>query len=534
MTASLAAAALTIVATGLCGCRHSPLPELGGVLLVSIDTLRADHLPCYGYRRDTAPFLCSLGAGGVLVEHAVSQYPGTLPSHMSLFTGLYPTEHGVLPPDRQLAAELATLPEIFRRAGFRTAGFTEAGNVKGYFGFDRGFEIFSDDNDGKRHRVADTFARGRAFLERLSERDRFFLFLHTYEVHTPYEPPASHQSLFWEGEPPLEQRPTARRLERFNQTGRRPTREQLEYLVAMYDASIRHVDEELERVVRTLETIGRRDDTLIVVLSDHGEEFWEHGMLMHYQLYPETLQIPLILHHPELASGLRLKGPIELVDVAPTLLELAGLADADGMSGDSFAGRLVGSGDGAGRSTSAFGERVPGGHETLFYTAGGSRYQLIVERMPEGIALGRSVSFDLGPSPHSVTLRSLGEPRRITIHEPGRRSRRQTVRTEPTAIPFAAAERSRRVTLVARSCTQLTTGCFSFELVEPSLLRFELYDLEADPGAQDDLSRRRPRLLRILLEELERYELAPRRPPERIELDDEHRKQLEALGYVGG
>ncbi|MGB5400530.1 MAG: sulfatase-like hydrolase/transferase, partial [Thermoanaerobaculia bacterium] len=145
------------------GCEAEPTKTLAptrGFILISIDTLRADHLSCYGYTRVTSPFIDTLAARGVLFENAFVQLPGTLPSHMSIFTGLYPAEHGVYPPDGVLSPEIPTLPEIFQANGFRTGGFTEGGYVDGDYGFARGFEVFSDRAGQVESDVEETFGRG--------------------------------------------------------------------------------------------------------------------------------------------------------------------------------------------------------------------------------------------------------------------------------------------------------------------------------------------------------------------------------------
>ena len=145
---------LTVVLT-LIGCREPlPAPEpTRGVILISLDTLAADHLSAYGYERETSPFLDSLAARGTLFENAIVQYPSTLVSHVSMFTGLYPQEHGVLPfSSRRLSAAIDTLPERFAHHGFRTAGHTEGGYVSRDFGFERGFDEFADPNTTRRRR----------------------------------------------------------------------------------------------------------------------------------------------------------------------------------------------------------------------------------------------------------------------------------------------------------------------------------------------------------------------------------------------
>lgn len=184
------------------GCAEAPveLGETRGYVLISLDTLSARHLGAYGNERETSPFFDQLAARGTLFENAFVQYPSTLVSHVSMFTGLYPQEHGVYPPSSVLSPLIPSLPEIFRQAGYRTAGHSEAGYVSKDFGFDRGFDEFRALQTGGR--AEGTFTRGLDFLRALEEGDRFFLFLHTYAVHDPYNPPGDYDGRFWEGSPP--------------------------------------------------------------------------------------------------------------------------------------------------------------------------------------------------------------------------------------------------------------------------------------------------------------------------------------------
>src|SRR5690242_15605692 len=181
-----------------------PVPRATrGYILISIDTLRADHLGLYGYPRPTSPFLDSLARHATVFEEAYAPFPSTLISHMSMLTGLHPREHGVFPPNSVLSPKVEILPEVFQRHGFRTAGFTEGGYVSGRFGFRRGFDVFESRDRGHGHRpLENTFRRGVEFLESLGTDDRFLLFLHTYAVHTPYDAPEQYREPFWPGGPP--------------------------------------------------------------------------------------------------------------------------------------------------------------------------------------------------------------------------------------------------------------------------------------------------------------------------------------------
>jgi hypothetical protein len=302
-----------------------PRPNL---VLVSIDTLRRDHLDLYGYPRETAPFLRAFGAEGVVFDDLVAEAATTDPSHMTMFTSLPAEVHGVRRLLEALDVPVTTLAEGLREAGYRTAAFTEDGPLAHDRGFAIGFDAYRENKSPSvmlpTGRVEDTFGQAREWLARNGDRP-FFLFLHTFQVHAPYAPPASYRSLFAEPEPAAlsaEQRRS----------------------VADYDREIRYVDDQLARLVRFADGEGRRADTIWIVLSDHGEAFWEHGLLGHATLpYDEVLRVPLVVRGPGVAAGGRRPDPLHHLDVMPTLLELAGVPAPREAMGRSFA-PLLGAG----------------------------------------------------------------------------------------------------------------------------------------------------------------------------------------------
>lgn len=283
-------------------------PEGWDLLLISLDTLRADHLGCYGYGRPTSPELDALAAGGVRFATAVAQAPWTRPSHRSLLTGVYPASHGGLRPP--------LLAEVLWRAGYRTTAITGGGQIDPRFGFDRGFESYRIDE------WVDAPERVVHALEDHHGRKQF-LFLHTYRIHDPYS-----ETRFVEG------RARGRIGESFGEKdwvalGKDLTPIEQEYVEGLYDGGIAETDRALGAIFRSMAERGLLDRTVVVVTSDHGEQFWEHGSWRHGQnLYDHQLLVPLILHlPPRLARTLDARGrvvddQVELVDLYPTLLEL--------------------------------------------------------------------------------------------------------------------------------------------------------------------------------------------------------------------
>lgn len=338
-----------LLALFLLGCRGpedlSDIPVVRatrGYIVISIDTLRADHLGCYGYGRPTSPFLDSLAKRGTLFEEAYAQFPSTLVSHMSMFTGLHPREHGVFPPNAVLSPRVEMFPEVFQRHGFRTAGFTEGGFMSGRFGFRRGFDEFHARDRNRNRPLAGTFGRGVDFLKSLERDDRFLLFLHTYAVHAPYDAPDRYQRLFWQGPPPPGSIPaTGPALTRQNASGEPLPQAVVDWLAAQYDAGIRQTDEVIQRFFGELERLGLADDVTVIITADHGEELQDHGRFNHTQLYREVLRVPLILLHPDKREAVRHAGVVQLVDLAPTLYELARLKPNGQPTGTSLA-RLLG------------------------------------------------------------------------------------------------------------------------------------------------------------------------------------------------
>ncbi|KAB2958230.1 MAG: sulfatase-like hydrolase/transferase, partial [Thermoanaerobaculia bacterium] len=190
-------AVLLVPALALAACAGRPpappeAPAPRGVVLISIDALRADALGVYGSARPTSPFLDGLARRATVFENAFCQIPSTLPSHLSMLTGLYPTQHGVMPPSDVLSTAIPTLPEMLRAAGVRTFGHSEGGYVQGGYGFARGFEEWSDTAYAADTDVERTFGRGLESLSRVARGERFFLFLHTYSVHDPFAPPPGY------------------------------------------------------------------------------------------------------------------------------------------------------------------------------------------------------------------------------------------------------------------------------------------------------------------------------------------------------
>ncbi|MFP6627482.1 MAG: sulfatase [Myxococcota bacterium] len=303
------------------------------LVLISLDTLRADHIGAYGYARDTTPFLDSLAAEGVLFENYVAASSSTRPSHMTMFTSLYPSVHGATENTgvRALPVSVKTLAELLREAGVATAAITENGAIDRSRGFDRGFDVYVENRDSqsanlRSGHIEETFARGADWLETARNR-RFFLFLHTYQVHNPFTPPAAYDR-FFSGDPGELARPAALRAD---------------WDPLLYDREIRYADDRVAALVGSLRAAGLLEDTLLVVTSDHGEAFLEHGFAAHgASVHHEVVNVPLLVSGPRIPAGRRLKNPVPMVDLMPTLLDLMGVAASGGEMGRSQAALVEG------------------------------------------------------------------------------------------------------------------------------------------------------------------------------------------------
>jgi hypothetical protein len=293
------------------------------LLLISLDTLRADHLGSYGYRRTTSPVIDGRLAGeGTLFEHAYAQFPGTAGSHMTLFTSLYSCVHqvtGGLGAHRKLRPEIHTLAELLRAQGYATAAFTEDGWVTADTGFDRGFATWVESKSPvvtlPTGQADKTFPSALSWIEHHGDAP-WFLFAHTYQVHYPYTPPEGY-------------------LERVapDHGEDRASRD-----AALYDGEIRYTDDLLAKFLDGLERAGAAENTLLIVISDHGEQFGEHRLFAHgNSLFDILLHVPIIMRAPGLIpAGKRVATTVGLIDMVPTVLELLGMPPIDRRQGQSL------------------------------------------------------------------------------------------------------------------------------------------------------------------------------------------------------
>ncbi|MFH1681988.1 MAG: sulfatase [Candidatus Eisenbacteria bacterium] len=358
-------AVLLVLAFGLIGASYvrDALAKQDGrsFLFITIDTLRADHLGCYGYVRDTSPNIDALARSAVRFTHGIVQWPKTTPSFASIMTGIYANQTGVLRFCRQgIHKRFFLMAEVLKENRYRTAAIVTNGNVSSEFGFAQGFDYYREvykNNPGsfvERQRAVIVADRAVEWLRKNGKKSDFFLWLHFVDPHTPYTPPpayhemfvgdahynAEQQSVLHTGKEDMHGIPEGTHLEEETAIG---------YYIAEYDAEIRYTDDQIGRVLGTLDSLGLSEQTLIVLTSDHGESlgdhdyFFEHGRLP----YDACSRVPLIVRAPGVSSeGLVVDRPVELINIVPTVLDLLDAPTPEDVQGVSMASVLQG-GEGA-------------------------------------------------------------------------------------------------------------------------------------------------------------------------------------------
>ena len=300
-------AALLLGCLGALGCVESARPR--SILLVTLDTTRADRLGCYGRAAAGTPVLDALAARGARFERAYTTAPITLPAHASILSGSPPPHHGLR--DNGLAAldeGVETLAEVARRAGRRTAACVSGFPLSHLFGLAQGFEFYGDDFGGAhgaregviQERRADATVREAGdWLARLAPDESFFLWVHLFDAHDPYQPPAEFAQRF---------------------------------AADPYQGEIAYTDQQLGVLLAQLDALGRTADTVVLVTADHGEALGEHGEATHaLLLYEATVHVPLLLAGPDVPARV-VPTPVSHVDLAATLVELAGIDDGGAFS----------------------------------------------------------------------------------------------------------------------------------------------------------------------------------------------------------
>jgi arylsulfatase A-like enzyme len=300
---------------------------LTNIILISIDSLRSDHLGSYGYERNTSPNIDKLAEDGILFENTISTTTWTLPAHISMLTGLLPEVHQVINDGNRLSEQVRLCSEILKERGYVTTAFVSGPYMHSEFGFNRGFDFY-DDHTIYHPTLRDSHSgitspkinsRVKAWLKRY-HTNSFFLFVHYWDVHYDYTPPPPFDMMF---DPDYKGDITGENFEGYpNPIEPSMSKRDLEHIIALYDGEIAFTDLHIGRLFAYLKELKIYDKTLIILTADHGDEFFEHGNKGHRKtLFDETLKVPLIIKLPSNQwNGKRIKKHAQIIDIVPTFL----------------------------------------------------------------------------------------------------------------------------------------------------------------------------------------------------------------------
>jgi arylsulfatase A-like enzyme/predicted Zn-dependent protease len=466
------------------------------LIVITLDTTRADRIGCYGSKSVETPVLDALASRGVLFEAAVSPTPLTLPAHCSLFTGELPSVHGVRDNGGfRLGADRVTLAEVLRDHGWKTGGFVSAYVLDHRWGIAQGFDRYFDDFDLSKQKsvsMGDIQRRGDETIARSVEwigkqaGGKFFAWVHLYDPHAPYDPPEPYASRYSD----------------------RP-----------YDGEIAWTDQLVGRLLDGVEKLGLTDRTIIAVLADHGESLGEHGEHGHgFFIYEQVTRVPFLLVSPYSGlRGRRVSDVVRNIDVAPTLLDLLGRPGVLQAQGRSLLPLLGGKGPGAERGSDDSPQepsrtRAPDEEHQSAADSAVGRSTPTGSNPASGAPSGAGRTAGLGPTPASVS----GGPSELT-----------------GAIAGYSESFYPRFHFDWSELRGVRTRKWHFiEAPRP-----ELYDVESDPGELNNVVGREPQVLeelRGVLASIDRQSGPAGRASTPVEDDEETLRKLAALGYIGG
>jgi len=311
------------------------------VILISIDTLRADHLSCYGYSKPTTPNIDDFSQDAVLFKRCIAQSSSTLQSHASMLTSLVPLHHGAsFAKKKALPKGIQTLAELLKEKGFKTVSFNDGGQLAPAFGLNQGFDVYrSTKKNFDEFTFTHIVTQSINWIEENSDRN-FFMFLHTYETHTPYTPQEKYLELFdqnYAGKLPAY---TSEGIaQKINRGDLAITEEDRQHIVHTYDAEIKSMDESFQTLIDYLRKKKLYERTIIIFTSDHGEEFNDHGIMASHShtLFNELLHIPLIVKfgNSKFASR-QVEELVRSIDIMPTILDTLNTKQSPYMEGISL------------------------------------------------------------------------------------------------------------------------------------------------------------------------------------------------------
>lgn len=460
------------------------------ILLIILDTLRPDHLSCYGYGETTSPNLDKLAEEGALFQNAFCTAPWTLPSHGSIFTGAYVSRHGLDQGNEHLSTDLTTLPRLLSQQGYHTAAFSSNIWVSPLTGLARGFHHFKRANqppfdDIQNPNILQKIIKEiywRYFFKRYDYGAReingairdffssgwcqdqpFFIFINYLETHLQYEPPRKFRNMF------LRDRAQKRLARRINQDARKVngglykmSDEELEILRALYDAEIRYVDHRVGELLSMLKDLKILDDTLLIITSDHGENLGDHGLMDHqFSLYDTLIRVPLIVRYPKaFQPGTVVGQQVQTVDFLPTIADVLNLKK-DALPVNQIQGRSLLQAQGQRKARTVFAEYL------------NPRVQVLQRAFP-----------DRDWSKFNKKLRAIRKQK--------------------------------------------------YKLIYSSYGDHELFDISQDPAESENIILEHPEVAENLLQELDAWveSVSQKMEKTQLELQEDSRRVLEGLGYI--
>ncbi len=341
------------------GCKRCSVDPPPNIIFITVDALRADHLSGFGYERKTSPYLDELARKGVVFKNNFSHSSKTAPSMASTFAGLYPDTIGMIDNGKKLPGDVLTMAGILKKHGYRTQGIQTNPYLEDKYGFDRGFDGYEYLYPGSQievqrkrlYRADKVNAAALEWMEKADPDKPFFLYLHYMTTHCPYLPPSPYDikfdpgfdrtlpdfTLVWRFIYGRERVQIPEEYERIYRE-RYTEKELLDHMVALYDGEVLYFDHELKKLVDTLRSRGHLENTLIIISSDHGEEFKEHGGLTHGKtVFQEVVYVPLILYFPgRLPEGKQVRQMTRNLDILPTVVDIAGINPPPHLEGQSL------------------------------------------------------------------------------------------------------------------------------------------------------------------------------------------------------
>jgi len=507
---SLIIVTIMILAIGLILCFQlkPKIMNRPNIVLIILDCLRADHLGCYGYERDTSPNIDALAENGLIFSNAFSQGGYTVASIPSIFTSKFPLSHGVfLNNGNKLDADEPTLAKILKNNGYATAGFTGGGYTSHAYGFGLGFDLYKETDWGDMKEVNQL---AFDWLETKQEKP-FFLFLHSYSIHDPFSPPEPFSKLYaanYNGQlknigldcflfeeinkgvltlskedmeyiASIYSRPL---FEKINKETLTINKEDMEYIISQYDGGIRYCDEHMGKLFKKIDSLGLASNTIIILTSDHGEDLMDHGTISHGDIYDTGIHVPLIIKYPCLFPKNKKISPIvRSIDILPTILDALGLPIEPEMEGKSMLPLAFRKEDKQERAVFSFGV-----HSKLKYR---------IAMRPKKMRISLRIKDWKLISSYDITHNRL-------------------CNTEETS-------------------KELDNQAFT-KKPEDIIFQDELYNLEKDPKELNNLALVNKKQLTILKKKLNNYIKRLKLPikKDRAILDEKTRQQLKSLGYA--